>query len=169
MLPGLYPSDNHIYRTTVQFRLVEVMMMHTAVTVAANSLDAHVSPGRQSSEDIRGPSEAGLGLVSPIATDNIRGSLGCCLGPGASVWGSLGCCLGPGASVWGSLGCCLGPRASSRAALDAVQGLGHLGHLGPKASQPYWILEPLQKFHRQFLRIPAFSMQKQYSQRSTQC
>ena len=154
-------------------------MMHTAVTVAANSLDAHESPGRQSLEDIRGPSEAGLGLVSPIATDNVRGSLGCCPGPGASVWGSLG--YSPG------------PRVSSRAALDAVRGLGccpgqpwmlsgaqgivrgpghhpgHLGHPGPKASQPYSILEPLQKFHRQFLRIPAFSMQKQYSQRSTQC
>ena len=92
MLPGVYPSDNHIYRTTVQFRRVEVMMMHTAVTVAANSLDAHESPGRQAMEDIWGPSEAGVGL----------------------------------------------------------------GHPGPKASQPYWILEPLQKFHRQFLRIPAF-------------
>ena len=79
MLPGVYPSDNHIYRTSVQFRLVEVTMMHTAVTVAANSVDAHESPGRQSSEDIRGPSEAGPGLVSPIATDNVRGSLGCCL------------------------------------------------------------------------------------------
>ena len=87
--------------------------MHTAVTVAANSLDAHGSPGRQSLEDIQRPSEAGLGLVSPIATDNIQGSLGCCLGPRASVW--------------------------------------------------------FQQFHRQFLRIPAFSMQKQYSQRSTQC
>ena len=156
MLPGVYSSDNHIYRTSVQFRLVEVTMMHTAVTLAANSLDAHESPGRQSLEDIWGPSEAGLGLVSPIATDNSRGSLGCCPGPGASVWGSLGCCPGPG--------------ASSGAALDAVWGPGHcLGHLGPKASWPYWILEPLQKFHRQFLRIPAFSMQKQYSQRSTQC
>ena len=142
MLPGVYPSDNHIYRTSVQFRLVEVTMMHTAVTVAANSLDAHESPGRQSLEDIRRPSEAGPGLVSPIATDNIQGSLGCCLGPGAS----------------------------SGAALDAVWGLGrHPGHPGPKASWPYWILEALQKFHRQFLRIPAFSMQKQYSQRSTQC
>ena len=90
MLPGVYPSDNHIYRTTVQFRRVEATMMHTAVTVAANSLDAHESPRRQSLEDIWGPSEAGSGLVSPIATDNVQGSLGCCLGPGASVWGSLG-------------------------------------------------------------------------------
>ena len=61
MLPGVYPSDNHIYRTSVQFRLVEVMMMHTVVTVAANSLDAHESPGRQSLEYIRGPSEAWSG------------------------------------------------------------------------------------------------------------
>ena len=51
-------------------------MMHTAVTVAANSLDAHERPGRQSLEDIWGPSKAGPGLMSPIATDNVRGSLG---------------------------------------------------------------------------------------------
>ena len=76
--------------------------MHTAVTVAANSLDAHESPGRQSLEDA-----------------------GCCPGPGASVRGSLGCCVGPGASVRGSLGCGPGPGASSGAALDAVWGLAH--------------------------------------------
>ena len=62
-------------------------------------------------EDIQGPSEAGPGLVSPIVTDNVQGSLGCCLGPRASVRGCLGCSLGPGASVQGSLGCCLGPGA----------------------------------------------------------
>ena len=60
MLRGVYPSDNHIYCTSVKVRLVEVTMMHTAVTVAANSLDAHESPGRQSLEDIRGPSGAGV-------------------------------------------------------------------------------------------------------------
>ena len=60
MLLGVYPSDNHIYRTSVKVRLVEVTMMHTAVTVAANSLDAHESPGRQSLEDIQGPSRAGV-------------------------------------------------------------------------------------------------------------
>ena len=83
-----------------------------------------------------------------------------------------------------------GPRLVSGAALDAVRdpglvsgaalddSLGHPRHRphpasgarpGPGARQPYWILEPLQNFHRQYLKIPAFSMQKQYSQRSTQC
>ena len=58
MLPEVYPSNNHIYRTSV--RLMEVTMMHTAMTVAANSVDAHESPGRQSLEDILGPSGAGV-------------------------------------------------------------------------------------------------------------
>ena len=35
-------------------------MMHTAMTVAANSVDAHESPGRQSLEDILGPFGAGV-------------------------------------------------------------------------------------------------------------
>ena len=60
MLPEVYPSNNHICRTAVKVRLVEVTMMHTAMTVAANSVDAHESPGRQSSEDILGPSGAGV-------------------------------------------------------------------------------------------------------------
>ena len=46
MLPEVYPSNNHIYRTSVKVRLVEVTMMCTAMTVAANSVDAHESPGR---------------------------------------------------------------------------------------------------------------------------
>ena len=125
MLPGVYPSDNHIYRTTVQFRLVEVTMMHTAVTVAANSLDAHESPGRQSLEDILGPSEAGPGLVSPIATDNIWGSLGCCPGQPWMRSGAQGI-------VQGSLGCCLGPRASSGAqgTIRGIQGPRLVSHIG---------------------------------------
>ena len=60
MLPEVYPSNNHIHRTSVKVRLVEVTMMHTAMTVAANSVDAHESPGRQSLEDILGPSGGGV-------------------------------------------------------------------------------------------------------------
>lgn len=60
MLPEVYPSNNHIYRTSVKVRLVEVTMMHTAMTVAANSVDAHESPGRQSLEDILCPAGAGV-------------------------------------------------------------------------------------------------------------
>ena len=60
MLPEVYPSNNHIYRTSVKVRLVEVTMMHTAMTVAANSVDAHESPGRQSLEDILCPFGAGV-------------------------------------------------------------------------------------------------------------
>ena len=60
MLPEVYPSNNHIDRTSVKVRLVEVTMMHTAMTVAANSVDAHESPGKQSVEDILGPSGAGV-------------------------------------------------------------------------------------------------------------
>ena len=167
MLPGVYPSNNHIYRTTVQFRLVEVTMMHTAVTVAANSLDAHESPGRQSLEDIQGPSEASPGLVSPIAWDAIRG-------PGLVSRAALDVIWGLRLVSEAALDAIRGPRLVSGAALDAIWGPGPASGArvwgpGPKARQPYWILEPLQKFYKQFLKIPAFSMQKQYSQRSTQC
>ena len=64
--------------------------------------------------------------------------------------------LGPGASVRGGLGCSLGhPQHCPQhlGPLDAVWGNcpGCPGHPGPKARQPYWILKPLQNFHRQFL------------------
>ena len=78
-------------------------MMHTAVAGAANSLDAHESPGRQSLEDIWGPSKASPGLVSPIAWDAIRG---------------------PGLASGAALDDVRGPRLVSGAALDAVRGPG---------------------------------------------
>ena len=60
MLQEVCPSNNHIHRTSVKVSMVELTMMHTAMTVAANSLDAHESPGRQSLEDILGPFGAGV-------------------------------------------------------------------------------------------------------------
>ena len=123
-----YQECIHPITITIQFRLVEVTMMHTAVIVAANSLDAHESPGRQSLEDIWGPSESGPGLVSPIATDNVQGSFGCCPVPGASVQGSLGCHLGPGHHLgqpWmrsGAQGVIRGIRG--------IQGPRLVGHIG---------------------------------------
>ena len=119
-------------------------------------------------DDVRGP-----GLVSGAALDAVRGP-----GPGAGVWqpwmmsGARGWCLA-------ALDDIRGLGLVSGAALDAVRGIhgivrgirGPSGARdpGPGARQPYWILEPLQNFHRQFLKIPAFAIQKQYSQRSTQC
>ena len=67
---------------------------------------------------------AHLGLVSPTATDNVRGSLGFVRGPGLLSGGSLGCCPGPGAGVRGSLGCCPGARGWCLAALDDIRGPG---------------------------------------------
>ena len=72
MLPEVYPSNNHVYRTSVKVRLVEVTMMHTAMTVAANSV-MHMKVQEDNPWKI---SWAHLGLVSPIATDNVWGSLG---------------------------------------------------------------------------------------------
>ena len=116
-------------------------------------------------DDVRGP-----GLMSGAALDAVRG-------PGLMSGAALDAVRG----IWGmvrlaALDDIRGPGLVSGAALDAVRGIRGIVHgpsaargPGPKARQPYWILEPLQNVHRQFLKIPAFSMQKQYSQRSTQC
>ena len=93
----------------------------------------------------------GLGLVSRAALDDVQG-LG--LVSGAALDGVRG----PGQ-----------PWMQSRAsAASSAASVASRAHPGPRARQPYGILEPLQNFHRQLLKIPAFSMQKQYSQRSTQ-
>ena len=129
----IYPIT--IY-TTVQFRRMEATMMHTAMTGAANSLDAHESPGRQSLEDIQGPSKASLGLMSPIAWDAIWG-------PGLASGAALDDVWGPRLVSGAALDAVRGPRLVSRAALDAIRGLGpraSIQGLGPRAS--VWGLGP---------------------------
>ena len=98
-------------------------------------------------DDVRGP-----GLVSGAALDDVQG-------PGLVSGAALDGVWGPG-QPW---------MQSGASAVSSTASVASGACPGPRARQPYWILEPLQNCHRQFLKIPAFSMQKQYSQRSTQC
>ena len=84
--------------------------MHTAMTVAANSVDAHESPGRQSLEDIWGWCHQQPQIMSGAALDDVRG---------------------PGLVSRPALDDVQGPGLVSGAALDAVRGPGLVsGSLG---------------------------------------